>query len=208
MPELPIRDSVPLGKWLDVATKKLSTESKYRVGQEIHEHFVSAKEEALSAGVNPQEAGRIALDSLGSARVANRAYRKVLLTAWEAENLERIKYEWPPSSIFITGALCFGMLISAIGIYTGYTRVTLAGPSLIIPIVASLLVPARSRVGGRVYRYAMWIMLGVLLCSMGDWKSIAYFTVCFGMVIWPYLRACAELRRKLPIGKWPDGLFM
>ena len=67
--------------WLLRAIWRLSADSYEQVRSEIQDHFDSAREEALSSGAAPQEAIRIAVESLGNPRAAKLAYRKVILTA-------------------------------------------------------------------------------------------------------------------------------
>jgi hypothetical protein len=62
-------------------------ESSARVHDEIQQHYELSREEAMRDGASDAEADQIALLSLGEAKVANRQYRKVLLTASEAETL-------------------------------------------------------------------------------------------------------------------------
>src|SRR5215475_11995878 len=79
--------------WLKQATCRLSADAVLQVQREIEEHYDAAREEALSAGSDPVDAGRAALAALGDAAVANRQYRKVMLTAAEAKVLRQAKWE-------------------------------------------------------------------------------------------------------------------
>jgi hypothetical protein len=63
----------PIESWLSDATRGLSVESAARVRAEIQQHYEAAS-----------DAGTDAIAALGDPRVANRAYRKVLLTEQEA----------------------------------------------------------------------------------------------------------------------------
>src|SRR3569833_89758 len=72
-----------LEKWLNQAVKGLSKDSVDTVRREIQEHYESAREAALNCGIDPQEAELKAVEALGDPRVANRQYRKVLLTSSE-----------------------------------------------------------------------------------------------------------------------------
>src|SRR6187455_2894613 len=77
----------PLESWLKQATRCLATDSVARVRAEMEDHYHSARESALANGAVPKAAEQAALAALGSARLANRAYRRVLLTAGEARML-------------------------------------------------------------------------------------------------------------------------
>jgi len=85
-----------LEQWLEVATQGLCDSAAARVRAEIGEHYLSALESANSAGVDQRDAERRALHALGEAKVANRQYRRVLLTESEARTLSRLTSRWPP----------------------------------------------------------------------------------------------------------------
>src|SRR5262245_8350522 len=76
-----------LDSWLTQATRHLSKDSAAQVRTEIHEHYESAREAAVSGGATADEADRLAVTALGDAKAANRQYRKVLLTSAEARML-------------------------------------------------------------------------------------------------------------------------
>ncbi len=73
--------------WLKQATKSLSRDSANQVRTEIQEHWKSSEEDALRGGASAEEAGRLALKSLGDPKKANCEYRKVMLTSAEARIL-------------------------------------------------------------------------------------------------------------------------
>jgi hypothetical protein len=74
-----------LESWLTDATRGLSKDSAARVRSEIGEHY----ESSIMRDVTPDEADRLAVAALGDAKIANRQYRKVLLTSSEARMLRQ-----------------------------------------------------------------------------------------------------------------------
>src|SRR5579863_1205898 len=73
--------------WLKQATRHLSKDSTAQVRTEILEHYEAAREAATSAGSTSEAADRMAVTALGDPRIANRQYRRVLLTADEVRLL-------------------------------------------------------------------------------------------------------------------------
>jgi len=69
-----------LRPWLQVATRGLSDESRERVRTEITAHFHDAVEPGLRAGFTEDSAAAKAVESLGSAKAARRAFRRTYLT--------------------------------------------------------------------------------------------------------------------------------
>src|SRR5579863_6123157 len=108
-----------LETWLKQATRHLSVTSAAQVRSEIQEHYESARDEALGAAASPEDADRMALASLGDARIAGRHYRKVLLTSsedlllrettWEARAVcSQLRYLFPiPVAILCAGIWFF-----------------------------------------------------------------------------------------------------
>src|SRR5579864_8319640 len=94
-----------LESWLTDATRGLSKDSAAQVRTEIGEHY----ESSLRHDVTPDEADRIAVSALGDAKIANRQYRKVLLTSREATMLRQSNRE---SRAFCSSALMKGLLIA------------------------------------------------------------------------------------------------
>src|SRR5579871_5233395 len=80
-----------LENWLERATVRLSNTSKAQVRAEIQAHYESACEAALEGGAKEEAADQAAVESLGDAAAANREYRKVLLTSWEADLLRETR---------------------------------------------------------------------------------------------------------------------
>jgi hypothetical protein len=82
-----------LETWLKQATRHLSMDSIAQVRSEIQEHYQSALEAAINGGASVKDEEQIAVAALGDAKLANREYRKVLLTAAEASMLRDGKRE-------------------------------------------------------------------------------------------------------------------
>ena len=209
MSDLPMRDSVPLGEWLAVATRNLSTESVEHVREEIEEHFVSAKEEALAAGVHPHDTGLSALVSLGDPKAANRAYRKVLLTDRESKWLERKEKFRLLNRAGGAAFVGVGILLLVGYVFVENTPLLLGlgGTGLIIVWGAPLLFSIRSRRGRILYRITRWVcMVPIILMAfaMLPIELIVFFSINVLLCDWGRMR----VQRKLPIEKWPDGLFM
>ncbi len=210
MSDLPVRDVLILQKWLRMAMRGLSDESAASVREEIREHFVSTREEVLAAGTHPEAASRVALAALGDADEANRAYLDVHLSAREARMLAAMeKKQGRPSKKFIVGSLCVSAFAFLYGIDQGDMFSILVGLLWICSLAAYWMLPRRSRIGGRVARYSMYPMMGLMSYFFdSDWRLNLWFAV---VVIVPCVvmeRSRMRLRRKLPIEKWPDGLFM
>ena len=111
-----------LESWLERATFWLAPASAEKVREEIREHYESAFEAERERGVSRYNAERAAVKTLGSPAVANRQYRKVLLTANEAKMLELWKTTDPRlgriyallASAFLVGALGTVLVLAAI----------------------------------------------------------------------------------------------
>lgn len=76
-----------LKPWLDIASKRLSNDSKARVREEVSAHFHDAIGEGIDAGLSEDEAVQRAIDALGSPRKAHRAFRRAYLTTFEDMNI-------------------------------------------------------------------------------------------------------------------------
>jgi hypothetical protein len=218
MSDLPMLDGVPLGEWLDVATNKLSTESKYRVRKEIQEHFVLAKEEAVAKGAHPDEAGRTALESLGDARAANRAYRKVLLTKADERLLRNLKSKSLRMICVAAGCLViapvwiFAVVLPAESRESPHEN----GFNLLIAFVYLALglrpwiTSKRNQTYSKIF-FGFWVVCGagsLFLLGIPQFQyGQSILLVVVVMSCWLMIRPRQQLRRKLPIDKWPDGLF-
>ena len=95
---------IPLEQWLSAATRGLSPESSARVRAEIQQHYDSARE----AGDDP-------IAALGDPKAANRAYRKVLLTKWEATMAPSITRSKRFNPVMLLGTALYAALITWLG---------------------------------------------------------------------------------------------
>lgn len=77
-----------VGRWLNVATKRLGDEGTERVEKEILSHYHDALEDGVKKGKTQNEAHVAAMDSLGNARKAGKGFRRVYLTRLEERQLE------------------------------------------------------------------------------------------------------------------------
>jgi len=82
-----------LDRWLRTATRGLCIEAQERVTSEVTVHYTEACQDLLDAGSSPDEAGRNALDALGSARKARRAFRRTYLTKGQAYALKLLSLD-------------------------------------------------------------------------------------------------------------------
>src|SRR5215472_9330125 len=155
-----------LDRWLKHATRHLSNDSAVRVRTEIREHYESAREVAINGGAAADAADLAALAALGDAKIANRQYRKVLLTSSEARLLREGNWEarfvcsrkwmkWvllavpvaallADAALFLEGSHGIAQGVLAIGFMTG---LLFGAPFL--PIYT----PSR----GRVFRSVKWV---------------------------------------------------
>lgn len=77
-----------LKPWLDIATKGLTSDSKARVRDELSAHFDDAVREGIDSGLTKDDAVRRAVESLGPAKKAHRAFRRTYLTTFNDMNLQ------------------------------------------------------------------------------------------------------------------------
>lgn len=79
-----------LERWIDVATNNLCGVAKARVRAELEAHYEAVYEQLLNSGTSREEAAREACERLGSAKDANRRYKRVYLTASESRSIARL----------------------------------------------------------------------------------------------------------------------
>jgi hypothetical protein len=205
--------------WLKQATKGLSSDSTNQVRTELQEHWKSSEEDALRGGASAEEAGRLALKSLGDAKKANYEYRKVLLTSAEAGILRSGNRE---ARVFCSMPLArWGFLAAAAavlvasGVFFVRGEVSLARLLLLggigMGFVAgapffSVYTPTRSR----IFRSVKWVWLVALyafaFAPLG-WGWFWLLVSCLWPVAWTeYTRM--SIRRKLPVSEWPKQLYL
>ena len=208
-----------LDVWLNRAIRGLSKDSADIVRREIQEHFEAAREAALADGMDLQKAEFMAVEALGDPCVANRQYRKVLLTKSEARVLRKSNAE---SRMICSNGWIKWVLLSAPGTLLLLSTVALAVhlPSLARGIlgIATLMalffiapfMPIYTVARGRVYRAIKWIVMlgGIVLVSGIDSRNGWWLaTCCFFPVFYTEWKRMV-IRRKLPIGRWPKQLYL
>ena len=208
-----------LDSWLGLAVKHLSKESAETVRREIQEHFEAAREAALVSGHDPLQADQMALQALGDPCVANRQYRKVLLTSSEAAVLRQSNAEsrmicsnrWVKWAILSTP----GSLLLLSTIFLAVHQVDLARGVLVFGALTAIFfmppfLPIYTSTRGRVYRAIKWIvMVGSIMMLQGAEGRIGLWlaSCClFPMFYTEWKRMV--IRRKLPIAHWPRQLYL
>jgi hypothetical protein len=208
-----------LDRWLRQATQCLANDSAGQVVSEIREHYESAREAAIAAGARPDDADEAALALLGDAKIANRQYRKVLLTSGEARLLRRGNWQGraicsrPRLKRLLVGLPAAAALAASYLFYAGVAeagRVLLAaGVAMTFGFIAPLLpiyTPARSR----IVRYARGIVVpAALILAFGAHapdSSWLIFASLWPMVWIEWTRM--SIRRKLPVARWPKHLYL
>lgn len=207
-----------LEMWLEQATRWLSANSAAQVRREIEEHFDAARDAAMREGLNEADAERAALAALGDARVANRQYRRVMLTKSEARVLR--KSAWEADAVCGHGWLRWLVAITAVG--TGIVAVWAwtVGMALVTPLLAivfatgfamvaaPMFLPLFTPQRGRIYRVVKWVLLaGLLACALGMPRYTWLFVVSFWPTMWIEWKRIA-IRRKIPQADWPKHLYL
>ena len=208
-----------LDSWLDQAVRRLSKDSAELVRREIQEHYNAALEAALISGIDPQQAGLMAIEALGDPCVANLQYRKVLLTSSEAKLLRESNAE---SRMICSNNWVKWMMLSTPGTLLLLSPIFLAMHQVIIArgllAFGSLMaiffmppfLPIYTIARGRIYRAMKWVvLLGGLLVVFGidSWNGLWLASCCFFPVFYTEWKRMI-IRRKLPIAQWPKQLYL
>jgi hypothetical protein len=208
-----------LDRWLERATWCLSEDSTGQVRKEIQEHYESEREAAIGRGIKPEEAERLAVASLGSAKTANREYRKVLLTSEEARVLRHTNRE---AGFFCSGvwlkwtllAVPVGTLLAAFVLFFNdkieFARVLLVAGIAMGFIFAAPFLPVYTPSRGRVYRIVKWALLVSAICLVYGQDTVKYswlWASCLWIPIWTEWTR-VSIRRKLPVAEWPKQLYL
>jgi len=208
-----------LEDWLRQATRHLSKDSAAQVRSEIQDHYESAREHALGGGASIDAANARAMIALGDAGLANRQYRRVLLTSAEARMLRegnrearavwsRPRLKWL-LRIVSAGTLLGAMASCLVGAMTLASALCLVGIGTAFLFAAPLL-PIYTPSRARVFRSVKWVMLGTALgmCFGPDVLRWSWLLIsCLWPVAWiEWTRA--SIRRKLPVTKWPRQLYL
>jgi len=208
-----------LHAWLEQATRRLSHDSAVQVRAEIQEHYESEREAATGRGATPAHAEQSALAALGSAKVANRQYRKVLLTSAQARMLRVGNHEARaicsrPWLKFLLLALPMGMLLVASALFVNGTlalaRTLLLGSIAFAIFFAAPFLPIYTPSRARVYRLLKWTALISLFCVV-FWqdalKNSWLLASCLWIPLWTESTRFL-IRRKLPVSQWPKQLYL
>ena len=208
-----------LDSWLNQAVRHLSKDSADLVRREIQEHYDAALEAALNNGIDLQQAELMGVQALGDPRVANRQYRKVLLTPSEARVLRQSNAE---SRMICSNKWIKWTTLSAQGALLLLSIISFAVhlPSLAwgVLVLAALMAmfftvpffPIYTITRGRIYRAVKWALLIVLafvFFGRDGWNWTWLFSCCFlpvAVIEWKRMM----IRRKLPIGQWPRQLYL
>jgi len=134
-----------LKPWTDIATRGLSDDARTRVLEEITAHFEDAVDHGTARGLSEEQAARAAVESLGSARSARRAFRRTYLTRWQAKTL----YHLRDTPLRVAVLFVFGMLtIPTMAVWLPHSdpvnqqlRLTLAGILVLAAITRAAIVP-------------------------------------------------------------------
>ncbi|MBS1802835.1 MAG: hypothetical protein JST28_05680 [Acidobacteria bacterium] len=208
-----------LDSWLNQAVRHLSKESADTVRCEIQEHYEAARLDALNSGIEPQQADSVAVQALGDPCVANRQYRKVLLTSSEAKVLRQSNAE---SRMICSNKWLKWTLLSAPGtllllsvIFLAMHQIVLARALILFGVLmATFFVPPffpiYSTVRGRVYRVIKWTVLigGVLMLFGKDGWNWAWLNSCCLYPVFYMEWKRMLIRRKLPVKQWPRQLYL
>jgi hypothetical protein len=208
-----------LDSWLRQATRQLAKDAAAQVRTEIQQHYELARDAAVANGADGHEADRLALSVLGDARIANRDYRRVLLTAAEARMLREGNWEagavcrrpwlrW----VSLTMLLAAMLLITAL-LFSGRRNIALDVLLCAVamsPLVAALFLPIYSPSRGRIFRcLRLMTMTGAILLLFGPeafkWSWLLFS--CLAPIAWIEWKR-ASIRRKLPVKTWPRHLYL
>jgi hypothetical protein len=202
----------PLDNWLSAATHGLSAESTAQVRAEIREHYQSGYEAALDLGVPSPEAELTAVTALGDPISANRQYRRVLLTAREANVLFYMTFD---SSCLPAPRVTAGKWLARMLVAEAVAGIALASwkdptgwylGAVLVGLLLAGLLPVDTLARGRTYRWAKWTALigGAALTGWygTPWAPLAVLLVS---AHFDYFRM--SIRRKLPVNQWPKGLY-
>jgi hypothetical protein len=166
-----------------------------------------------------EEAERLAVASLGSAKTANREYRRVLLTSEEARVLRHTNRE---ARAFCSGiwlkwtllALPVGALLAATVLFFSgrieFARVLLVAGIAMGFIFAAPFLPVYTPSRGRVYRVVKWALLVGAICLVYGQGTVKYswlWASCLWIPIWTEWTR-VSIRRKLPVAEWPKQLYL
>jgi len=192
-----------LEQWLYVATRGLCDSAAARVRADIGEHHASALEAAGTVDIDPLELERRVVGALGDAKVANRQYRRVLLTEGEHNLLRRLSSRsWLGKVILLASVVALVVMPFRVEISYVFVTVVIQGVLEAFPI-------ASIRAGWvvRIFRWGVVIAFYTFwLASVSDkGLAIAIIPVAVAHAHEEYKRFV--LRRKVPVKQWPRRLW-
>ncbi len=189
-----------LESWLTQATRGLSKDSIAQVRCEIQQHY-ELTQEATADGIA----------ALGDPKLANRGYRKVLLTAAEARllrdgNREARAFCSSPRARWLI--LCFVNVMLFVTGKIAWAPLALAlGASLLL---VSPLLPVYTAPRARIFRVVKWIALTGALCLAFAPNTLQWSWLLISC-LWPLAwieSTRIAIRRKLPVAQWPKQLYL
>jgi len=150
--------------WLIVASKGLCSSAKDRIREEISEHYREVLAELEEEGGPVLPAPTNVIDRLGSAKAANRRYRKVFVTESEEKHLKTLCGKDKPFG--------YNVLLLYIGIQLISNAESWLLPFAVATmVVLQLIIPRFGRLGWKM-------MLGLNLCFfLIAMSTMAYFSL-------------------------------
>jgi hypothetical protein len=159
------------------------------------------------------------LTALGSAKAANYAYCKVLLTSGEAWMLRDGNRE--ARAICSRGwlkwmlmAVPVAMMVAACAMFfdgaVGMARALVAGGLAMGLFFAAPFLPIYTPARARVYRLLKWAALIGVFCFVLGHDGLKYFWLlasCVWIPAWTEWTRFS-IRRKMPVGEWPKQLYL
>jgi hypothetical protein len=231
-PDMTQSTSAALDSWLARATRQLSAASAAQVRAEITQHYDSTREQAVAAGASADEADHKALAALGDAKVANRQYRRVLITKSEARVLTSggREAQFFCATPFRKYLLVAVPVLAAVCAAAAYAIATLSAPfastanataaliargSLLAAILTGIffavpLLPIYTPVRARIYRAAKWIAITAVVLILVDGDRLVatwLFLSCFWVIAYTEAQRM-NIRHKIPAAQWPKHLYL
>ncbi len=162
----PTPKSNNLSEWLELATNRLATPARKRIGLEIGEHYAEAVEAHLQEGLSETAAQAAALAELGDPWAAARRFRKQHLAEGEARCIESMLKN--ARNIFMLASLYIAFALLAYLTSNDPTRISYRRHviALVALFLAWVALPTASFVLARRKSTAPNIRLLILMQSM------------------------------------------
>jgi hypothetical protein len=197
-----------LEQWLSVATRGLCESAAARVRADIGEHYLSALEAGATTGVDPLTVEQCAVAALGDAEIANREYRRVLLTDGESHLLSGLRslstHQWV-GILLVAATALYAISVGTSQFNYLFATLAIAGMLRAIPI-------ASTRAGWMV-RFVRWgVLTAFYTMWFVSWPSDGILPVV-GFCLFALAHAHLEyklfvLRRKVPVEQRPRRLWV